>query len=376
MSGYPNIVEKAENFSHEALLPPAFGKKSFKTSALLTPILDLLMIGGASLIIFAVAYLFVDSTGKTDKIAWAAFYLAFIVNNPHFIASYALLYWDKRRELLTKPRFFWAAVIVPVLLIGYMAACIYSDSPKYLSYTVNLLYFTVGWHYIKQIYGTIIVSCARRGYYFSKTESAALRYSLYPVWMMSFINGNTGIREIQYYGIGYKTFGLPPELLTVDYVLAVLSLFVLGFVVLRKWRRDQKLPAPSGIASFAAIYIWYLPTLYHPFFFFLVPFFHSLQYLLFVTALKKNEFVKESRQDGAELFWKIFRYSSIIFVTSLLTFKLVPEWLDASVSYDKREFGPQLFTFLFLTFINIHHYFIDNVIWRRDNPALKEYLLS
>ena len=28
------------------------------------------------------------------------------------------------------------------------------------------------------------------------------------------------------------------------------------------------------------------------------------------------------------------------------------------------------------TIINIHHYFIDNVIWRRDNPEMKSHLFG
>ena len=30
--------------------------------------------------------------------------------------------------------------------------------------------------------------------------------------------------------------------------------------------------------------------------------------------------------------------------------------------------------FCLMIFINIHHYFIDNVLWRRDNQALRQYL--
>jgi len=32
--------------------------------------------------------------------------------------------------------------------------------------------------------------------------------------------------------------------------------------------------------------------------------------------------------------------------------------------------------FAFSLFINLHHYFIDNVIWRGDNDYLKTYLVQ
>jgi len=31
---------------------------------------------------------------------------------------------------------------------------------------------------------------------------------------------------------------------------------------------------------------------------------------------------------------------------------------------------------MFWVFINIHHYFIDNVIWRRENTDVSKYLFS
>ena len=39
-------------------------------------------------------------------------------------------------------------------------------------------------------------------------------------------------------------------------------------------------------------------------------------------------------------------------------------------------FGPAVFVFIFVMWINIHHYFIDNVIWRRDNEDVRKYLFA
>jgi hypothetical protein len=371
--------------STAVLLHPGAPKKTEapRPMALLTPTLDALMIGGASLLLFAVAYLFIDKNGSTNQISWAAFYLAFAVNNPHFMASYQLLYWDKRQELLANKRFLWAAVIAPALILGYMLAAVYAGSPRYLSYAVNFMFFTVGWHYIKQIYGTIVVTSARRGYYFTKNEALALKLSLFPVWFMSFINGNLGVREVMHYGVGYHTLALPAWTLAVDYWLAGASLALLGYVLFRKWVREGKAPGFTALVSFAAIYCWYLPTLYHAPFWYMIPFFHSLQYLLFVATLKKNQYLAAAAQaspDPAarrEYFAKAcLGFAAVAAITALATFKVFPEYLDEWISYDRKLFGSELFMMLFITFINIHHYFIDNVIWRRDNPALKQYLTA
>lgn len=350
--------------------------------ALLSPSMDVLMIGGASLLMFAFAYLFVDKNGSTTQISWAAFYLAMLINNPHFMASYVLLYWDKRKELFTNKRFLWAGIVAPTLVIGYMAGAVLLESPRYLSYAVNFMFFTVGWHYIKQIYGTVVVTNARRGYYFTKGEGWALKLNLYPVWFMSFINGNTAVREVMHYGLGYKTFGLPSWVKYANFGLVGLSVGGLVFVLFRKWVKEGKLPGWPAVVSFAAIYCWYLPSLYHAVFWYMIPFFHSLQYMLFVTAMKKNQFGAESRAAAPEapeqrlVFAKKFLgFMALITIMAAATFRWIPMYLDDHVWYDEKVFGSQLFMFLFITFINIHHYFIDNVIWRRDNPALKQHLL-
>ena len=53
-----------------------------------------------------------------------------------------------------------------------------------------------------------------------------------------------------------------------------------------------------------------------------------------------------------------------------------PITVDALSGYDQAVFGATLFLFIGWTFINIHHYFIDNVIWRRDNPEARRYLFT
>lgn len=357
-------------------------KPSPSQPALLSPSLDVLMIGGASLVMFAFAYLFVDKNASTTQISWAAFYLAMLVNNPHFMASYLLLYWDKRKELLSNKRFFWAAFVAPALVLGYMVGAVFLESPRYLSYAVNFMFFTVGWHYIKQIYGTVVVTNARRGYFFTKGESWALKLNLYPVWFMSFINGNSGIREVMHYGVGYQTLGIPVWAKYTNFALVGASALALFAVLFRKWVREGKLPGWPAVASFAAIYCWHLPAFYHAVFWLMIPFFHSLQYLLFVVAMKKNQYAAEAGRTATDApaqrvayAKKFLGFMALITLMAAATFRGIPLYLDDHVWYDEKMFGGQLFMFLFITFINIHHYFIDNVIWRRDNPSLKQYLL-
>ena len=54
----------------------------------------------------------------------------------------------------------------------------------------------------------------------------------------------------------------------------------------------------------------------------------------------------------------------------------LPLLFHASLSPDPALFGPAVFVFIFVMWINIHHYFIDNVIWRRDNDDVRKYLFA
>ena len=54
----------------------------------------------------------------------------------------------------------------------------------------------------------------------------------------------------------------------------------------------------------------------------------------------------------------------------------LPRSFDSFMPYDRHLLGPSLFLFAFYIFINIHHYFLDNVMWRRGNPDVQQYLFA
>ena len=351
-------------------------------AAMISPLWDNLLIGGLSIIVFIFYWLFVDKEASTVNVSETAFWLSFIVNFPHFISSYLILYYDNRKQLFTKKSFIWAGLIVPVLLIAVIGFGAFNGDSAWLGLLVQFMYFSVGWHYVKQIFGTAVVASAVEKKYFSPWERCSILLNLYSVWALSWVYANLGRNKNALDGMAYYTLDLPENLLYLAYGAVLISFLwalILGF---RKFILTGVRPANSSLFSFAAIYVWYLPSLYHPLFFFLVPFFHSLQYLLFVHTLKKNEYLETASKISVpeSKRFMFLKYYGGFFIISLivgaLVFEVIPRTLDQFVPVKAAVFGPSFWMFAFAIFINLHHYFVDNVIWRKDNPLLNKFIVK
>ena len=373
-----------------------------KKTCLLHPLIDALMIGGLSLIFLAFFMIFVPDQKSTHSLGWTMFYVSFFVNFPHFLISYQFLYIDNFKKIYKDRRCFIAGFLVPYALIAYtLYAGLFLPSKESLGYMANGLFFLVGWHYVKQIMGCVIVTSALKGFYFSANEKTALLANCIGVWMISYLGGNLHIVQNLYYGVPYKTFAFPSLALNGMYSLTLISLCYLIFKTVKKFLREKKYPPVSALLAFATLYAWHIPALYDPAYFLMIPCFHSLQYLLFAFAYTKNRYTLQAntapqpgkipptkpanpprlqtralRAQKTKALWKAGFYILTSFVTGALFFHFIPDFLDKSTGYNKTTYGPQVFMFIFHIFLNIHHYFIDFAVWRRDNDNIQKYLFQ
>ena len=115
--------------------------------------------------------------------------------------------------------------------------------------------------------------------------------------------------------------------------------------------------------------------------------FHSLQYMAVVWRYQLNvegERVRAGGYSPERKWWawlhtvpaRLVRFALVAGVLGYLGFWLAPFVFDTVVAYDRTVLGATVFLFIGWTFINIHHYFIDNVIWRRDNPGTRRHLFA
>ena len=165
------------------------------------------------------------------------------------------------------------------------------------------------------------------------------------------------------------------KMLRVFYITSTIS-FAL-FVVVKNYRETKNLPSASFLLPIVIFSIWWIPTfVQNDFYWQLVPFFHSLQYLCFVRRSEVANWDNQQMNSRPDYYIRFACYTLFIIVIGWLTFEMIPSLMDHNRSAARVE-GIAFFYVCLTVFINIHHYFIDNVLWRfRDSQVAQRLFVS
>lgn len=357
--------------------------------------MDFLLIGGASLPLLLLPLSGPPWPGTAEILAYWAFYIAFLCNLPHFAYSYLLLYenyaansFGQNRPLAARLRYLNAGIVIPALMLGFFIYCLALGDRGLLGYAANAMFFFVGWHYAKQGYGVLIVFSALRRIYYAGWQKLILLANIYAVWLLSWLGGNVAGAKADYYGMPYTNLSLPPFYYQgAFYATCILSALTLGVLAWKRFYERKEIPVNGVVGYVTASYVWLLLVSVHPALISFAPFFHSLQYLAFVYKYKQNEWrdtlTEEQRQSFATasthekrlLLKRPLQFAALGVALGGAFMYLIPWILDQHLHL-ASQFGSNIFMFLFLIFINIHHYFIDNAIWRRDNAKVQKYIFA
>ena len=349
--------------------------------SLYSPSIDFLLLGGGSLLaLLVLRAVWPQQQGYAWSLATVAF-LANLFNHPHFAHSYQLFYRGYRQKL-TSPRYVPAlrlgylvsGLLVPLAMAGFFAWAIATANARVMGHAVNAMFFLVGWHYAKQGYGMAMVDAALKKAFFSNLEKKVLLVNAFCAWGASWLLGNQLLgRQGQYFGIGYVAIPVDAAWVTASQaVLWASSLLTVALLAVRYATRRPM--AWNGLVAYAAaLYPWLL--LRDPLLMLWIPLFHSLQYLAVVWRYQANLAGARSPSPGGR--W--LRLGAFIVLglgLGYLGFWAAPAWLGTHVPYDRALFGDSLFFFIFWIFINVHHYFLDTVMWRKGNPDVAEHLFG
>jgi hypothetical protein len=350
-----------------------------------TRLAEFMLVGGATLVLFPLSWLLRKAFGLDASeyaVGFATFYGAYVINDPHFSVTYLLFYKDVRRRALGtsydrayRIRYAIAGFVVPAALVVWAMAAIASRSAENLGWMVQLMFFLVGWHYVKQGFGVLAVLSARRGVRIEPRERTVILLHCFAGWAYAWANPAAPAGSFEEKGVVYHALAHPRWLEVTTGCALAASAVALVAVLVAKWRRERRMLPFAPLAGFLiTIWSWTIYSSVDRLIQYLIPALHSIQYLYFVWLMKRNE---ARAAEGPPAFGRPTAVRlGFLAVSALglgwLLFHGAPSFLDGLHAPRRGAptdaLGLTPFFAAFFVIVNIHHYFMDYVIWRRDNP--------
>jgi hypothetical protein len=357
---------------------------------------EFLLVGGLTPFLFPLAWLLRTTLALDDAelaVGFTTFYAAYLINDPHFAVTYLLYYkqfgvraFGDAFTAGQRVRYWIAGVVVPLVLALWAALALLQRSSLVLGLLFQLMFLLVGWHYVKQGFGLLSVLSARRGVRFSARERTAILAHCYAGWAYAWASPADPGKEVEAKGLVYTTLAHPGGLELATGLVFLLSIAPLIWVLVEKRRREGPLPLLTPLTAFlCSIWAWSVYSSVDPLVRYMIPALHSLQYLYMVWLLKRNE----AREREAAPWFEAASGARLTALWAAATglgiviFHAGPTLLDdgqvllaggsAHFNHASGPLGPTPYFAAIFAFVNIHHYFMDTVIWRRENP-LTRYL--
>ncbi len=349
---------------------------------------ELFFVGPGALLLFPIAWLLRAALGLDEAellVGFVFFHLAHLLNDPHFAVTYLLFYRDVRARAfdpsipaLQRARFVISGFVVPSVLVICAGVALFTRAPQVLGWMAQLMYLLVGWHYAKQGFGVLMVLSSRRGAQFTVLERRVLLAHAYAAWAFSWAQPATASGTFEEKGVVYWAPGRPFALEVATGALFLASSLALIWVLVRKWalvRNERAAPFPLVplLAYLVTLWLFTVFTSLDPLVRYAIPAFHALQYGYFVWLLRRNE---AHAQEGPPTFGPPVSTRLLwLFVSAValgwLLFRGLPSALDASLvpgmHTTSEDLGATPFFAAFYVVVNLHHYFMDHVIWRREH---------
>lgn len=350
---------------------------------------EFLAVGGVTLFLLPLSW-FAQSMFDLDTaeyvVGFAMFHAAHVLNDPHFAVTYLLFYRDVRartfdtsQDLAQRVRYVVAGLIVPVVLVAWAASALWLNAAQSLGWMVQLMFLLVGWHYAKQGFGVLVMLSARRGVRFTAAERTSILAHCFSAWAFAWANPATSAGTFAEKGLVYWAPAHPPWFEVASGAAFAISTVTLAITLTRKARNEHGLPWTPLIGFLVTVWFWTVFTKLDPLLRYVIPALHSVQYLYFVWLLTRNE----SRSNegppnfGPPTTTRLTMLALAAVTLGWVLFRGFPSLLDDTLTTSVAEesaLGTTPFFAALYVVINLHHYFMDHVIWRRENPMTRHLL--
>jgi hypothetical protein len=356
------------------------------------PWIDFLLVGGGSILIYValavLPYLPLppappDGSWLTQPFTWLrdlhtgersgtvtalALTLTWVCNWPHFSASTYRLYHagaNVRQYPMT-------ALVVPwVVLAGVVAS--FASPTAVAPYFVKLFRIWSPYHFSGQTLGVTLIYARRQGFKVGPWERLALSGFIFGTFLAGTARAESGTQPSKFWGIPDLPLGLPEWAAQ----LALVWMWLAGFAFLAlaaRWCFRSGRPFPPIVLLPAVTqYVWFVQGSTLLSFAEFVPFFHSLQYLLVAWSVQLREKMDHEgiQPSSRYVLGESLRWGALNLAGGAALFYFIPWGISAWGGYP-FEFA----TGVFITGVQIHHFFVDGVIWKLKNKNVASPLMG
>ena len=347
------------------LLSPLGLKPTTSSPYFVGPKVDFLLIGGLSLLLFFLLAPF--SAERTGLVVFIAAVLTLFGNWPHFAATNYRLYHSKENVA----QYPVTALVIPLVILGAVIMA-FAYPTTWAPLWIKLFLLWSPYHFSGQSIGVSLIYARRSGLGVGRLERFALSSFIFATFIYPTALSETAGIPFAYFGIAVPRFGIPKMVPDLALLWMTFSGLLLLVLVIRWSVLSRKLFPMIVLLPAAAQVVWFVLGRNVAGYVEFVPFFHGLQYLLIAWAMQLKEkmdlghiapskqfVVGESRRWylgigalGIILFWILPRLA--LFLTGAPLLIVEPIIISA---------------------VQIHHFFVDGVIWKLKNPKVGSPLL-
>lgn len=337
--------------------------------AMVSPVVDVACIGGISIVVCAAILLFGPTPFDEHVPSLLPYVLTVGITWPHFLASYRLLYATRESVLTYRV----ASVYFPAALAAYGAFAVVTarSNPVHLHLLEIAAGVYLARHYTGQTWGMMASFSHIAGVPFAPRERRACMWALNLVmgWHVTWALART---------IGRVAPSLEPIVRRIDSrvdVVAWASFGISAVALGAMARRIRAGPPVRVVVPLVALYGWYALLRRDPTSLVVVQAAHALQYLIFPLR------IEETRRTGAAGATidarRAAAWVAVLAVLGVALFAGIPELLRlAYANAGGVDDTAAAFLVVFVSFVNIHHYFIDSCLYKLRNPAVRRDLFA
>jgi hypothetical protein len=326
---------------------------------------DAFVVSGVTLAVFALFRLW-PTTATAPALRTIGVLLIWGVNYPHFASTSYRLY-GSRESLRQYPM---TALVTPLLFAAVIMGSFLSPG-AIAPALVKIYQLWSPYHFSGQTLGLTVLYARRCAFALDGRLRQALTVFVFSTFIYSSVRGDTGIFDTNFYGVTYPSLGLPTWVLGLARLgMAAAGLVLVAEVLRRRIVLRQAIPLMVLLPALTQ-FIWFAPVSSRAFAN-LVPFFHSLQYLLIAWSLQLRQTLDRSGKAPSRRFVTV---ASVRWIALNIVGGYVLFWFFPIVG---ARFGRSLAfsTAVVLAGIQLHHFFVDGVIWRLRNPGVRGPLSS